>query len=255
MNTTWAMIRKNYVMHIVMAVMSVIVSFVGNVWLGCALGMAIYVIYMVMQFTDGADRGERACTLTATIDKIQSEGRQPDDRMLKQKYNRKGALIAFGASALPLLLLAIVNLVLSNPDAVNESILGIITRVVYLPIAWLTRLFSTSVGVDYTGTFDAAAGAFQNISHAGVDFAGVINTVAGIGEYSFAYDVHYLTWMRIAYIPFSVLPALAMFIGYLQGPKFREKKLKEIQKGTRKKRKKLKVYNKTRQPRQIKPEV
>ncbi|MBQ3079958.1 MAG: hypothetical protein IJC48_08195 [Clostridia bacterium] len=255
MNNALSMIKKNYVMHIVMAVLCVMVSFVGNLWLGMVLGIAIYAIYLVMQFGDGADRGERACTMTATVEKIQSEGRKPDDRMTKQMFSKKTAIFAFIWSSAPFFLLAVVNLILADPNSVNENTLGIVTRVVNLPVAWLTRIFTTMVGVDYTGALNAGETVFSSITHAGLDFSAMIKSASEFTVYSTAYDLHYLTYMRICFIPLSFLPSLAMLIGYLQGPRYRRKKLIEIQKGTRKKKKKLKVFNKTREPRRMKPEV
>lgn len=255
MNTMWGMVRKNWTMQIIMAVLSIIVSFVGNLWLGIGLGFAIYIIFIVMQFGDGADNGEKACTLTATIEKVEAQGRTPEARMLKQKYEPKKAVKAFVISAAPLFLLAVANLIFANPNAVGENMLGVITRLVNLPIAWISRLMTEMVGIDYTGAFRAGDMVFSAITHEGVNYAQLISDVATVETYATAFDVHYLTWMRIAFIPLTILPSLSMMIGYLQGPKYREKKLKEIQMGTRKKRKKLKVFADKKQPRRMKPEV
>jgi len=127
MNNMWGMVRKNYVMHLIMAILCMLVSFVGSEWVGFAMGLAIYVVYVMMQYGDGVDRGERACTLSATVDKIQSEGKTVEDRMLRQRFDPKGAVKAFVISSVPLALIAIANLVLSDPDSVTESTFGIIT--------------------------------------------------------------------------------------------------------------------------------
>lgn len=70
-----------------------------------------------------------------------------------------------------------------------------------------------------------------------------------------AYDLSYLTTMRILYIPAAFLSPLAMMIGYMQGPRMHKKKMDDIAKGSRRKKKKLKVFGRARQPKQVKPEV
>ena len=86
MNNTWGMVKKNIVVHLTAALLVALVAFVGSAWLGCLLGAAVYFAFLVMQYADGADRGERACTMTATIQRLEAEGKQADDRMKKQVY-------------------------------------------------------------------------------------------------------------------------------------------------------------------------
>lgn len=258
MNNTASMIKKNYTMHLTMMILCAMVSFVGNEILGFIFGILIYAIFVILQYGDGADRGERACTLSATVEKLQSEGKNVDPQMLTQTFNKKRALISVLASSLPFAILALVSLILADPNSVSENVLGTITRVVFLPLAWLNRLLTSLVGWDLDGLWmsgSAVIGTMESFGE-GVELLNVSDAVAGIGVYAKSYDVFYITLLRAAFVVFSFVPPLAQAIGYLQGPKFRQKKLEDIAKGTRKKRKKLKVFqNRSAQPRHRKPEV
>ena len=255
MNNAWGMVKKNLLTHLTMGVLCALVTFVGNAWLGTAFGALIYVTFLILQYGDGCDRGARACTLRDTIGKMKNDGKTPDDRMLAQTYNPACAVKAFLISSLPLALLALVNLILANPDAVSETVLGTVTRIVFFPAAWITRLFTEKVGIDLSGALKAADGIFASLARSGVDFETALRNLSGIGEYAAAYDLQYLTVMRAMYIPAAFLSPLAMMIGYLRGPRLREKELADIAKGTRRKAKKLKVFGKAKQKKQIKPEV
>lgn len=258
MNDTKSMILKNYTMHLTLMVLCMMVSFVGNEIVGAIFGVLIYATCTILQYGDGADRGERACTLNATIEKLRSEGKNVDENLLKQTFSKKRALTSFLASSLPFALLAIVNIIFADSTSVSENMLGTITRIVFLPLAWLNRLLGSLVGWDLTGLWQSGSAVYDTFGAfgKGLDLSLVSNAVSGIGAYAVAYDLYYITILRIAFVVFSfVLPA-AQTIGYLQGPKFREKKLEEIAKGTRKKRKKLKVFQtRNTKPRIRKPEV
>lgn len=257
MNNAAGMVKKNFLIHITMAILCALVTFVGNEYLGSILGAVIFITFVIMQYGDGCDRGERACTLSATMERLASEGKQPDAHMLAQSYKPTRAIAAVLWSSVPLALLAAVNLILADPNSVSENLLGFITRIVFLPAAWLSRLMTTLVGADYTGTMNAGASVVSTMNiQGGIDIVAAANGVKGITEYCFAYDLHYLTWLRVMYIPIAFASPVAMMIGYLQGPKLRVKKLAEIEKGTRRKRKKLKVFgSKPKQPRSQRPEV
>ena len=256
MNNAWGMVKKNLTIHITSGVLCALVSFVGNAWLGCILGLAIYVTFLVMQYADGCDRGERACTMQATVNKLQSEGKTAEERMLKQTYRPANAVKAFLITSIPFAVLAAVNLILANPDRVSENIFGTVTRILFFPAAWATRLMTELVNVDFSGAIRAADAVMSGIGRAGVGFKTILTNMAGVDVFAVAYDLHYLTIMRVIFIPVAFLSPLAMMIGYFQGPRMRAKKLKEIEEGSRRKRKKLKVFNKKpRQPKQIKPEV
>lgn len=255
MNNTWGMVKKNIVLHLTTAILVALVTFVGSAWLGSLLGATVYIAFLVMQYADGADRGERACTMTATVQRLEANGKQADDRMKKQVYAPANAVRAFLISALPLAALAVVNLLLADPNAVGETALGAVTRIVFFPVAWLTRLLTSMVGVDYAGAETAATTVFGALNRGSIDFAGLVGKLSDLQTYAVAYDLSYLTTMRELFIPAAFLAPLAMMLGYLQGPRMHKKKMDDIAKGSRRKKKKLKVFGRSHQPKQVKPEV
>jgi len=258
MNTTKNMIIKNYTMHLTMMIMSALVSFVGGTVLGFIFGLLVYALFVMLLYGDGADRGERASTLLATVEKLESENKDVDEQFKKQTFLKKRAVIAFLASSLPFALLAIVNLIFADPGSVSENTLGTITRIVFLPVTWLSRVITDLVGWELDGLWQSASSVYQGLLdyEGGLDISllpAAMNTTA---SFATAYNLHYVTILRASFIVLAFIPPAAQMIGYLQGPKLRDKKMKEIAKGTRKKRKKLKVFgNKKSGPRQMKPEV
>ena len=254
MNTAKSMVIKTFTMHLTMMLFSVLVSFVGKPIIGIILGLAINVLYIFMMYGEGADRGERACTLTATVTKLESEGKQVDEKMKKQIFEKKKAYTAFIISALPFFLLAVINVLTSASGQVYESFLGTITRIVFLPCAWLTRICTELVGWNLDGALEMSKSIFSAIDYSGINLASVIDAAHTGTRLVSVFDAHYITLLRLAFIPLSVFPSLAMMIGYLQGPRYRAKKLKDIEAGSRKKRKKLKVNKKTK-TRVVRPEV
>lgn len=254
MNTTKSMVIKNFTMHLTIMLFSALVSFVGKPILGSILSLSVYILYIFMMYADGAERGERACTLTATVEKLQAEGKIADVMMKKQMFEKKKAVHAFIFSALPFFLLAVLNVIFSEPGSIFENTLGTITRIVFLPCAWLTRIMTELVGWNMDGLFEMTKGIFSAIDYSGINFTTLSQSVENASQLVYSFDAHYVTLLRILFIPLSVVPSFAMMLGYLAGPKYREKKLKEIEEGSRKKRKKLKVNKKTK-TRVIKPEV
>ncbi|MBR3927843.1 MAG: hypothetical protein IKJ65_02435 [Clostridia bacterium] len=254
MNTTKSMVIKNLTMHLTMMIFSMLVSFVGKPIIGIIMSLAVYFIYIFMMYADGAERGERACTLSATVKKLEDEGKSVDEKMKKQMFEKKKAIKAFVISALPLVLLAVVNVLFAEKSGIHENFLGTITRIVFLPCAWLTRIFTELVGWNIDGALELSRNLFQTIEYSGINFMTAAETLNNTQPLIVAYNAQYIMILRLLFIPFSVIPASAMMIGYLRGPVFREKKLKEIEEGSRKKRKKLKVNKKTK-TRVVRPEV
>ncbi len=254
MNTTKSMVIKSLTMHITMMVFSMLVSFVGKPIIGIIMGLAVYAVYIFMMYADGAERGERACTLSATVLKLESEGKSIDEKMKKQMFEKKKAVSTFLISSLPLFILAVVNFIFAENGAIHENYLGTITRIVFMPCAWVTRIFTELVGWNIEGTMEISKNLFAAVEYSGIDFSKIAEMNVFGGDLAIAFNAHYITYLRLLFIPLSMVPAFAMMVGYLQGPKFREKKLKEIEEGSRKKRKKLKVNKKTK-TRVARPEV
>lgn len=254
MNTTRSMVIKCFTMHLTMMLFSLLVSFVGKPIIGIILGIAVYFVYIVMMYAEGADRGERACTLSATVSKLESDGKTIDESMKKQMFDKKKAVSAFIIASLPLFLLALINVILAESGSISENFLGTVTRIVFLPCAWVTRIFNELVGWNIDGVLDLSKAIFSTVDYSGINFVKAAAASNTSMQLVTAFNAHYITILRLLFIPFSFFPALSMMIGYLRGPKLREKKLKEIEEGSRKKRKKLKVNKKTK-TRVARPEV
>lgn len=258
MNDIKGMTVKNFSMHLTMMVLCAMVSFVGNEIVGSIFGILIYATIVILQYADGADRGERACTLTATVEKLAKEGKDVDESLRKQTFCRKNAVKAFLYSSIPFAALALANLIFADPSSVTDNLLGVITRIVFLPLAWMNRLLTSMIGWNLEGVWESGSRMFSAFGtyHTGLDFTLVSDAVQGIGTFAQAYDIHYLTILRVGFLVFSFVPPLSMMIGYFQGPKYREKKLQDIAKGSRRKRRKLKVFNhRNTQSRKRGPEV
>ncbi len=253
MNTTKSMVIKCLTMHLTMMLFSLLVSFVGKPIIGIILGIAVYFVYIVIMYAEGAERGEKACTLSATVSKLESEGKNVDEKMKKQMFEKSKAIKACIYASLPLFLLALANVIFAENTGVYENFLGTLTRIVFMPCAWLTRTFNELVGWNIDGALDLSKAIFASVDYSGIDFTKVaaLKTTAQLVN---AYNSHYIMILRLLFIPFSFIPSLSMMVGYLRGPKFREKKLKDIEEGSRKKRKKLKVNKKTK-TRVARPEV
>lgn len=248
------MIRKGYFMHIVMGILSAMVSFVGGTAVGVVLGFFIFASYIALMYGEGCVRGEHACSMRDIIAKLEADGKHPDEKMVKENWNTKSALTAAICVAAPFLLLAVANFVFADAGTAEESTLGVVTRFVFLPEAFITRICAESVKFNIDGIKNAVA------SVVGVFEFGSVNTEAllampKVASYANAISLSPLTIMRACFIPASVLPALAMYIGYLQGPKIRKKTLEDMMKGTRKKQRKLRVFNKPRKVRKSGPEI
>lgn len=252
------MIKKGILMHVVMAIVCAMCSFVGGVTLSVLMGALLYAAYIVVMYGEGCGFGEHACTVRDTVRKLESEGKKPSDDMEKESYDPKKGLIAALVLAAPLVLLALANLLAANPRSAGENLLGVITRVVNLPSAFLTRLCTEAIVTEIDGAKQAAITvlkAFEYDSALDINFDSLATGFRPIIMYGSAVDVSMLTLMRLLFIPSGILPGLSMFIGYLQGPRLREKTVKDMLKGSRKKRKKLKMFGGNKQRKVRGPEI
>lgn len=219
-------------------------------WLQIILNVVLLGGFAILLLNDGGYTGEKACTLKVTLDKRREDGLFVDPVSEKDVWNRKVALIGFIFVAAPLLLISLANFAY---DPVYEGRLSAYVEQ-YGPIE----------------EEDAAAGPFGNLENP--------NHAVIFDDDEVAKPTPPLNWIRavarFVYMPFVSLYALltdrqlsAIFlalplliplpgtIGYLMGPRLRQKKLDDIAKGVKKKRRNLKVNQKRRTPRGPKHEV
>ena len=248
----WELVVKGLGLYVVMAIVSAITAFAGSTVLGVILSGLLYIAFVVLMYAEGASAGEHQVGISDMVSRLRQEGKQPDARLLKSTYDPKKGICAFLILSLPLVALAVVNLILA-PSSANENTLGIITRVVFLPQAFLTVLLNSLVKLDISGAMEAGKAVLRGIGYDGLDINGIIAATGKVGTYAFASDTSSLTLMRILYIPFSVLPPLAMLFGYLQGPRLRKRTLDAMMSGSRKKQRRMKKQNRGFKP--AKPEI
>ena len=119
----------------------------------------------------------------------------------------------------------------------------------------MTRWCNEAVKTDISGAAAAAKATLNAFDYGTVDYKKLISDVSQIKVYAFASDMKTLELMRLLYIPLGVLPAIAMLVGYLRGPKLREKTVSDMLKGSRKKQLRMRRASRQHQPRQAKPEI
>ena len=250
-----SIIGKSFLMYIAMAVVSAIVTLVGGATLSIIMGLLIYAAFVLLMFGEGSSRGEHDCGIRDTIKKLENEGKQPGEQLTSQTYDPKKVFIAALICIAPLVILGVVNLICANPESAEENIIGVISRIVFLPASWITRWCTELVKYNLDGVTKLTGVVLGAIGFDKIDYSAIQNGVKEIDVFAYAYNLKPLTVMRIAFIPAAILPEAALVIGYLTGPKLRAKTVAEMLKGTNKKRKKLKVYGRSRQVKQRGPEI
>lgn len=212
------------------------VLFLGNIsttGVALALNAALILIGMLMAYNEGAYSGEKACTLAASLEKQMKEGRNIDEKLRSQVYNKKIAAWILIIGSAPFLLISAVNAIVAPfyPEIMNEP--------------------AVEEGAEETTgafEFDYSEEEAEPVS---------VNWVNVIARVMFMPFVSVYTLVRgnvlnALFFLFSLpLPAACAY-GYLMGPKLRDRKLHDIAKGKKRKMKNLKVNKK---PRQQKAEV
>ena len=249
------LIGKGFMLRIVMIVVCMLVSGINNIYIAVGITFVLFLGYLLFMFAEGSQVGEDQCTMTDTVRKIREQGKTPTQDQLKRCFNPKNGLIACAVLAAPGLILAILNLITADPTSAKTGVIGVITRIWFLPEVFVTRICTELVKTNIDGAVSAAAGVLQSLK------GGIINTDALIaktgalsGVYTYVTDYSPLRLLNILYIPLALLPPVAQLIGYLRGPKLRAKTLNDMMKGSNRK---LRRMRKTRshQPRVQKPEI
>lgn len=248
----WELVVKGLGLYVVMAIVSAITAFAGSTVLGVILSGLLYIAFVVLMYAEGASAGEHQVGISDMVAHLRSEGKQPDARLLKTTYDPKKGICAFIILSLPLVALAVANIFFAPPSA-NENTLGTITRIVFLPQAFLTVWLNSLVKLDISGAVEASRAVLSGIGYDGLDVNAIMSAAGSVSRYAFASDTSSLTLMRILYIPFSVLPPLAMLFGYLQGPRLRKRTLDTMMSGSRKKQRRMKKQSRGFKP--AKPEI
>ena len=208
----------------------------GIIWLQSILSLGIIVGFCLLCYNEGGVTGERAVTLSRMLDKRLEEGKKVDLSSDRQRFDKKHALVCFLAVSLPLFLLATANLIVSpRYPAFEEN-----TQVSDDPFFY----DENSVQEEQQEAEPAAQVLLRVITR--LLFAPLLPLYTILEKHP-----------RILYaifLPFSFVMPACTAIGYLQGPKIREKKLMDIARGKVRKKRKL-LVGQHKGPRQPKPLV
>ena len=209
--------------------------FISNIsqdWVSIGLNVLLVLGGLLMCFNEGAYSGEKACTMTASLEKQMKEGRHIDDALRAQVFNKKVAAWILIISAAPFLLLSAVNA---------------ITSPFYPEVR--TDLAVEEAAQETPGDF-----AFARETEEEAAPVNPVNVVARLVfmPYVSVYSLVRGNVLNALFFLFSLLMPAITAVGYLQGPRLRNKKLHDIARGKKRKMKNLKVNKK---PRQQKAEV
>ena len=197
---------------------------------GSKIALILDIVLLVgvwgMVLNDGAYNGEKACTLAVSLDKQAKEGRRVDEKLREQVYNKKVAawILIFGM--LPLLLVAGANAIAAPFYPESEE-----------PVV-VEEEESFSFNYDDEGE-DAELAPINGFKVA----ARIV-----FMPYVCFYDMVSNQTLNALFFLFALPLPLFQSIGYLMGPKLREKKLHDIALGKKRKMRNLKVNKKPRKP-------
>ncbi len=215
-------------------------------WLLYTLNALLLLGFGALVLNDCAYQGEKAAKTLAMIEKKRAEGLSVDPLYEKQAFSKRNAVYLLLTAALPLLLLAAVNLACEPYYPVVE-----VSAEAEMPVE------EEAEPLPYDeGAFPEANAEIPEPEEpmSRVVLLMVITRalfMPFLGLYTLV-SAHVL---YILFLPLSLLLPTAGAIGYLQGPKLREKKLDDIEKGKKRKMRNLRVNKKPRTPRSARPEV
>jgi len=209
----------------------------GDIW-ATLLNIALLAGMLALTLNEGGYRGEKACTLAVSLEKQEKEGRAADPEQKKEIFHPSVALKMFIIVLVPFLLIAGLNIIVNPPrpgipaipPAVEEES-AIVDQQPIGPVVMPEE------------DFGEPRSAFAMITRSAtwITFMPFIFAYFHLSEVS-------LFWLFFAFgIPFP----LAGAIGYMMGPRLRERKLAAMMKGKRRKMRNLKVNQKPRGPKPV----
>ncbi len=259
---------KMLMYHVMTLVIGLLVLWqIPVLWLQCVLNALLIAGYGWLLFNEGGMRGEAACTASATLGRMAEEGRAPDPALAAQAFNKRTPWLGYALGVLPLVLLTAVNLIVEPmyppvvvPPASDAEIAAQIEAQLAAEQTAMPELPAETAQPQAAASETAPPAPDQTAAEP-VDF-GEINVVAVVTRLVFAMYVALITLLsqhphalNLLFLLLAALVPLAMPIGYLQGPRLRQKKLEMIELGKKRKLKKLKVNQPKKGPRPPKMEV
>ena len=220
-------------MYAVLVLLSVLfVSGLGSGVLAIVMNAVLLLAFLALVFNEAAYNGEKGCTLAATLDKQVKEGRTVDERTKKQVFSRKTGVIMLLICLAPFLIVSTVNLIVA-PQVLDMS----------APAVEEEEEEEDAFSYDPDATVEAAPVCRANV-------------VARLVYMPFVTSYSYVTNGALCglFMLYAFITPLTAFVGYMLGPKLRQKKLHDIALGKKRKARNLKVH-KQRTPRGPKAEV
>ncbi|MBQ8952631.1 MAG: hypothetical protein IJ048_00815 [Clostridia bacterium] len=193
------------------------------------LNIAALAGFLLVAFNEGAYNGEKACTLEASLEKQLKEGRIVDEKQRQQVFSRKTGVRMLIICLLPFLLISALNLAVAPLYPEVEQV--------------------ETEREKWTYDYDAV----ENASTQPVNWVNIIARVVYM-PYVFTYSLVSPATLNLLFLLFALPMPLAAFAGYMAGPALRQKKLKDIALGKKRKMRNLKVHRE-RKPRGPKAEV
>ncbi|MBO4298337.1 MAG: hypothetical protein J5998_06025 [Clostridia bacterium] len=193
------------------------------------LNIAVLLGFWLVAFNEGAYNGEKACTLEVSLEKQLKEGRVIDEKLRQQTFSRKTAVRMLVICLMPFLLISLLNLAVA-------------------PLYPETEVVETE-REKWTYDYEAIEAAQQQP----INWVNVIARVVYM-PYIFSYELVSRGTLNILFLFYGIPMPLVTFIGYMMGPRLRQKKLKDIALGKKRKMRNLKV-NRQRKQRGPKAEV
>jgi hypothetical protein len=250
-----------------------------QLWLQALLNAVFLAGFALLAWNEAGAVGERAETLRVTLESRRAEGLKVDSLAEAKTYRPATAVVGFFAAALPLVVIALLNLASlpSHPESLDPANFTIpieeqqaadtaalpeatpadaTVMPEATPAADATVMLEATPAADAVVSTDATPAPDAVSEQAAAIPVNPFNTVARLAFSPFIalYGLlaNNLTALYLLMIPLSFfLPAFAL-AGYLRGPKLREKKLEAIKKGIRAKKRKERRERKNMGP---KPEV
>lgn len=229
MSTGMKMAMRTYTMYLANALLcGLFVLWFEWTWVQTILAAALFVGFCMMCYNEGGWNGERDCTLERTAEKRLQEGKTVDEEMGKRIFDKKNALVCFLVASIPLCCLATANLI-ASPN--------------YPVLEYVEEAETDASDDPFYYNSDAAEEQAQAQQEAAAEPVGtlylrVISRVCFVPLLPL-YNIlaNNTTLLYALFIPFSFIMPACTALGYLRGPKIREKKIEEIARGkVRKKR-------------------
>lgn len=251
MSTGMRMTMRTYMMYVADAMMCGLFMMWFSDWVivQAIICLLLLIGFCMMCYNEGGWCGEKDCTLDRTAEKRVQEGKM-DKSAFQRVFNKKHALVCFLAVSIPMCALAAANLI-ASPNYPEMP-----------PLEQVEAADAQNDPFYYEAAGEQEAEEETVAEPAGNVALRVITRIVFIPLlplYTILYN--HQTVLYILFIPFSFVMPACTAIGYLRGPKIREKKIEEIARGKVRRRKGLLVGAngiqnvQNRGPKQPKPKV